>query len=77
VLRRYFPDFLVVLTNGERLIVETKGREAPDVAIKEKAALRWCQAINNDGRFGRWSYHLVWEVGELNRLLKEMGKRAA
>lgn len=75
VLRRYFPDFLAVLRNGARLIVETKGKDAPDVTLKEKAALRWCQAINNDGRFGRWSYHLVWEVGELNRLLNERAEK--
>jgi type III restriction enzyme len=73
VLRRYFPDFIVVLTSGDILIVETKGKEGADVPLKEKAALRWCQAINNDGRFGRWSYHLVWEVGELNRILREKG----
>ena len=73
ILRRYLPDFLVVLKNGERLIVETKGRDAPDVELKEKAALRWCQAINNDGRFGRWSYYLVWEVGELTKILRESG----
>jgi type III restriction enzyme len=77
VMRRYFPDFLVVLGNGCRLIVETKGQNTPDVPLKEKAAIRWCQAMNNDGRFGRWSYHLVWEVGELNRVLREMGTRVA
>jgi len=71
VLRRYFPDFLVVLGNAERLIIETKGRETPDVELKEKAALRWCQAINNDGRYGHWSYCLVWEAGELHRLLSK------
>jgi type III restriction enzyme len=69
VQRRYFPDFLVVLKNGERLIVETKGRNAPDVELKEKAALRWCQAINNDGRFGRWTYLLVREPSALSGML--------
>ena len=70
ILRRYFPDFIVELVDGEKLIVETKGRDAPDVEIKKAAAVRWCQAVNNDGRFGRWSYHLVWEMGELQRLLR-------
>jgi type III restriction enzyme len=69
VMRRYFPDFLAVLRNGERLIVETKGQNSADVTLKEKAAIRWCQAINNDGRFGNWSYCLVWEVGELDKIL--------
>jgi type III restriction enzyme len=77
VMRRYFPDFIVVAEDGEKLIVETKGRDAPDVGTKKAAAVRWCQAVNNDGRFGRWSYHLVWEVGELQKLLKDHGQKGA
>jgi type III restriction enzyme len=73
VPRRYFPDFVVVLDDGEQLLVETKGRDADDVGIKQAAAVRWCKAVNNDGRFGRWTYYLVWEPGELHRLLKEHG----
>jgi type III restriction enzyme len=69
IQRRYFPDFIVELTDGERLIVETKGRDASDVDVKANAARRWCAAVNNDGRFGRWTYFLVWEPGELNTLL--------
>jgi len=65
VLRRYFPDFIVVLADDERLIVETKGKDAPDVELKEKAAIRWCRAVNKDTRFGRWSYHLIWRPDEL------------
>jgi type III restriction enzyme len=71
IQRRYFPDFIVQLAGGENLIVETKGREEPDVEIKAIAAKRWCAAVNNDGRFGRWSYYLVWEAGDLNRVLNE------
>lgn len=70
VFRRYFPDFLVVLQDGERLIIETKGRESPDVEIKSAAARRWCTAVNNDGRFGTWEYHLVWDTNELVGVLK-------
>jgi type III restriction enzyme len=75
-IRRYFPDFIAVTENGEKLIIETKGRDAPDVEIKKAAAVRWCQAVNNDGRFGTWSYHLVWEMGELQRLLKLHSKKS-
>jgi type III restriction enzyme len=71
IQRRYFPDFIVELADGEKLIIETKGRDAPDVEIKAIAAKRWCAAVNNDGRYGRWTYYLVWEPGEINRLLNE------
>jgi type III restriction enzyme len=71
VQRRYFPDFIVRLVDGENLIIETKGRETPDVEIKAAAARRWCAAINNDGRFGQWTYYLIWEAGELTKVLRD------
>ena len=74
IQRNYFPDFIVELVDGEKLIIETKGRDAPDVDIKAIAAKRWCAAVNNDGRFGRWTYYLVWEAASLNRILKDHPK---
>jgi len=74
--RRYFPDFLLALDDGDQLILETKGREAPDVQLKAVAAQRWCRAVNNDGRFGHWSYHLVWQPGELYGLLNSYDRTA-
>ncbi len=68
VRRRYLPDFIVELQSGERLVVEIKG-QLGDAEIKAAAAHRWCQAVNNDGRFGRWSYHLVTQPANLLRVL--------
>jgi type III restriction enzyme len=42
-LRNDRPDFVVVLSNGEHWIVETKGQENVDVARKDKAAALWCE----------------------------------
>jgi type III restriction enzyme len=42
-LRNYRPDFVVVLSNGEHWIVETKGQENIDVARKDAAATLWCE----------------------------------
>ena len=56
----YMPDFIVRL-QGERdrfVIVETKGHDER-LAEKQAAAQRWVQAVNQDGRFGRWSYTLL------------------
>ena len=52
--RHYLPDFVVDLVSGDRLLVEIKG-QIGDAGIKAAAAQRWCQAVNNDGRFGCWS----------------------
>jgi type III restriction enzyme len=40
-----------------------------DAEVKAAAAHRWCNAVNNDGRFGRWSYHLVKQPPDLMKLL--------
>jgi type III restriction enzyme len=65
--RKYLPDFIVDLKNGGRLAVEIKG-QAGDAAIKKAAAERWCSAVNNDGRYGRWlAFSMPWTVTTLSR----------
>ena len=68
VRHRYLPDFIVVLTDGRKLIVEVKG-ELGDAEIKAAAAQRWCIAVNNDGRFGNWGYLLLRHPADLVQLL--------
>jgi hypothetical protein len=56
--------FCLELQNGAWLIVEIKG-QVGDAAIKKAAAERWCQAVNNDGRYGKWDYRLCFGAEEL------------
>src|SRR5581483_2070539 len=42
-LRYYEPDFVAVLEDGTHCLVETKGREDPDVKFKDRAAAIWCE----------------------------------
>jgi len=55
ILRYYYPDFLVKLTNGVYLLIETKGLIDLEVAHKDKRAKQWCEdaskLTNNE-----WSY---------------------
>jgi type III restriction enzyme len=67
-LRKYLPDFLVELKNGDHLIVEIKG-QVGDAAIKKAAAERWCRAVSNDGRYGKWAYRLCFGAEELRHVL--------
>lgn len=75
VRRRYLPDFIVELASGEHLVVEIKG-QIGDAEIKAAAAHRWCNAVNNDGRFGNWSYRLVRNPADLTLLLDTLSRRA-
>ena len=76
VRRRYLPDFIAQLTTGEWLIVEIKGQEG-DSAVKAAAAHRWCKAVNNEGRFGQWTYSIVRQPADLMKLLDSRGKATA
>ena len=45
-ISNYYPDFIVRLTNGSVIIVETKGREDLDVPHKMQRLSRWCEDVN-------------------------------
>jgi len=42
-IRHYYPDFVARLQNGQHWLIETKGREDIEVALKDKAARNWCE----------------------------------
>ncbi len=57
-LRYYYPDFVMRLADDTCLIVETKGQEDLDVALKDRRARRWCRdASRLSGR--EWAYEKV------------------
>jgi type III restriction enzyme len=69
VAKKYLPDFIVKLEGGERLLVEIKG-QVGDAILKKAAAERWCRAVTNDTRFGRWHYYLCFGADELAAALE-------
>jgi type III restriction enzyme len=64
----YFPDFLVKLTNGVTLVLETKGHDELE-AVKAQAAQRWVRAVNADGSHGEWRYALTHNMTEVPALI--------
>jgi type III restriction enzyme len=61
-LRYYEPDFVAVLADESCRLIETKGREDPDVAYKDRAARLWC-ANATQLTAQNWSYVKVPQVG--------------
>ena len=45
-ISNYYPDFLVKLTDGRVIVVETKGREDLDVPLKMQRLSQWCEDVN-------------------------------
>jgi type III restriction enzyme len=61
----YAPDFFVRTKDGQRFLVETKGREDKDVPRKVKAANAWCEAASSTGVNWEYSYVPQAVFGEL------------
>ena len=77
----YAPDFIIRLKTEsdtiEYLILETKGFD-PLEGIKKAAAERWINAVNVDGKYGRWQYAISRKpetvIEEINKALENIKK---
>lgn len=68
--RKYRTDFLVRLTNGVHLILETKGNENPSDHSKWESMREWVRAVNAAGRFGRWEFAVSRRPGDVVGIVK-------
>jgi type III restriction enzyme len=69
VVRKYRPDFLVRLANGDMLILETKGQDTELDRVKRRYLEEWVQAVNTHGAFGRWQWKVARHPGEIRDIL--------
>jgi len=46
-ISNYYPDFLVKLTDGRVVVLETKGQEDLDVPLKTQRLRQWCEDVNS------------------------------
>jgi len=70
IVRKYRPDFLVRLTNGDYLVLETKGQNTEQDRVKYRYLDEWVQAINAHGGFGHWRWAVVQHPGEIRDVLQ-------
>ena len=54
-VRKYRPDFVIRLTNGVHLVLETKGQNTNQDETKRRFLQEWCAAVNTHGGFGLWA----------------------
>jgi type III restriction enzyme len=69
VVRKYRPDFLVRLSNGDMLVLETKGQDTEQDQVKRRYLDEWTQAVNAHGAFGRWRLAVAKNPGEIRDVL--------
>ncbi|MDG6027958.1 MAG: type III restriction endonuclease subunit R [Candidatus Brocadia sp.] len=71
VIRRYFPDFIIKLKNGEHLVLETKGQDSEQNKTKRAFLDGWCRAVNQHGGFGKWSWAVSFDPNDLNKIIRD------
>ena len=74
VVRRYFPDFICKMTNGENLIIETKGQDNEQNKTKRAFLDEWCRAVNEHGGFGKWKWIVSFDPNDLQEKIQKKYK---
>lgn len=69
VVRKYRPDFLIRLSTGEMLILETKGQDSEQERVKRRFLDEWVNGVNAHGGFGRWRWDVALQPGEIKDIL--------
>lgn len=75
--RFYTPDFLVRVRPALTLVLEIKGQERAEEPVKHAAAQRWCEAVNNWGKLGRWGFVVCREPGNVHGAVSMLVARYA
>jgi len=71
VVRKYYPDFIINLGNGEHLILETKGKDSQQNKTKRAFLDEWVKAVNNQGGFGKWQWAVSFHPSDLAGILND------
>ena len=67
--RRYVPDFIVEAASGGFLVLELKGQKSQQNDAKHAALEEWVAAVNEEKRFGDWSWALAYAPHEVDDLI--------
>jgi type III restriction enzyme len=74
VIRKYYPDFMIRLINGEYLILETKGVDSQQNQTKREFLNEWINAVNTHGGFGKWHWDVSFHPSDMEVKIKKCFK---
>jgi len=75
IVRKYRPDFIIRLTNGTHLVLETKGQYTQQDKTKRQFLKEWIDAVNEHGGFGRWASAISLDTGDIRGIIEAAIKR--
>ncbi|NVL89795.1 MAG: DEAD/DEAH box helicase family protein [Desulfobacterales bacterium] len=74
VIRKYYPDFIIKLTNGQHLILETKGQDNARNRTKRAYLKEWVNAVNSHGGFGKWNADVSFHPSDIEGVIRKHSK---
>ncbi|HAT14440.1 MAG TPA: type III restriction endonuclease subunit R [Microcoleaceae bacterium UBA11344] len=70
IVRKYRPDFIIRLKNGNFLILETKGQRTHQDEAKRVFLEQWIKAVNQYGGFGHWQTVVSTNPADVKMILE-------
>ena len=71
VTQRYIPDFIIVLNNGIKLVLEIKGRDDEQNKAKREGLNRWVKCVNNNGKYGIWGWEVAFDTSQVPGIIEK------
>lgn len=71
VIRKFYPDFIIRLVNGEYLVLETKGQDNQQNKTKREYLKEWITAVNNHAGFGKWHSDVSFHPTDVESILRK------
>jgi type III restriction enzyme len=72
IVHKYWPDFLIKLKNNLMVILEIKGQDTEKDRTKREFLDEWVQAINEDGRFGEWTWDIAFTQSDVKGIISKI-----
>lgn len=69
IVKKYRPDYLIKLVNGENLVLEVKGEDSQENRTKREFLDEWVKAVNSHGGFGKWKWAVSKNPADLKKIL--------
>ena len=74
IVHKYWPDFLIKLKENLMVILEIKGQDTEKDRTKREYLDEWIRAVNEDGRFGEWTWDVAFTQSDVKGIISKIIK---
>jgi type III restriction enzyme len=70
IVQKYRPDFIIRLSDGTHLVLETKGQDTQQDRTKREFLDEWIRTTNEHGGFGTWKWAVSTHPSDITNILQ-------